>query len=86
MILRAWNSWLITLSSPCLLQVSNEFQPNKEPTIGAAFLTQKCRLEDRVLRYEIWDTAGQERFHSLAVRPLNPLRSLPSLTGGLSLN
>jgi Ras-related protein Rab-5C len=50
------------------LKVSNEFQPNKEPTIGAAFLTQKCRLEDRVLRYEIWDTAGQERFHSLAVR------------------
>jgi len=46
--------------------VSNEFQANKEPTIGAAFLTQKCRLEDRVLRYEIWDTAGQERFHSLA--------------------
>jgi hypothetical protein len=52
-----------------LPQVSNEFQANKEPTIGAAFLTQKCRLEDRVLRYEIWDTAGQERFHSLAVRP-----------------
>jgi hypothetical protein len=50
-----------------LRQVSNEFQANKEPTIGAAFLTQKCRLEDRVLRYEIWDTAGQERFHSLAV-------------------
>lgn len=50
-------------------QVSNEFQANKEPTIGAAFLTQKCRLEDRVLRYEIWDTAGQERFHSLAVSP-----------------
>ena len=48
-------------------QVSNDFQANKEPTIGAAFLTQKCRLEDRVLRYEIWDTAGQERFHSLAV-------------------
>jgi Ras-related protein Rab-5C len=47
--------------------VNNEFQANKEPTIGAAFLTQKCRLEDRVLRYEIWDTAGQERFHSLAV-------------------
>lgn len=46
--------------------VNNEFQANKEPTIGAAFLTQKCRLEDRVLRYEIWDTAGQERFHSLA--------------------
>jgi len=53
-------------SSVVLRFVSNEFQPNKEPTIGAAFLTQKCRLEDRTLRYEIWDTAGQERFHSLA--------------------
>jgi small GTP-binding protein len=53
-------------SSVVLRFVSNEFQSNKEPTIGAAFLTQKCRLEDRVLRYEIWDTAGQERFHSLA--------------------
>ncbi|KAG8932431.1 hypothetical protein FRC03_011927 [Tulasnella sp. 419] len=53
-------------SSIVMRFVSNEFQANKEPTIGAAFLTQKCRLEDRVLRYEIWDTAGQERFHSLA--------------------
>ncbi|KAG2023318.1 GTP-binding protein ypt5 [Coprinopsis cinerea AmutBmut pab1-1] len=53
-------------SSVVLRFVNNEFQPNKEPTIGAAFLTQKCRLEDRILRYEIWDTAGQERFHSLA--------------------
>ena len=62
-------------------QVSDEFQPNKEPTIGAAFLTQKCRLEDRVLRYEIWDTAGQERFHSLAVRPPT---SFPSNTRRLT--
>ena len=58
-------------SNILLPQVNNEFQPNKEPTIGAAFLTQKCRLEDRVLRYEIWDTAGQERFHSLAVCSLH---------------
>jgi Ras family len=58
--------FLHTLSTRSI-QVSNEFQANKEPTIGAAFLTQKCRLDDRVLRYEIWDTAGQERFHSLAV-------------------
>ena len=59
--------------------MSNEFQANKEPTIGAAFLTQKCRLEDRVLRYEIWDTAGQERFHSLAVRIYSLIRlSLPA--------
>jgi GTPase SAR1 family protein len=25
---------------------------------------QKCRLEDKVIKFEIWDTAGQERFHS----------------------
>jgi len=53
-------------SSVVMRFVQNDFSENKEPTIGAAFLTQKCRLEDRVLRYEIWDTAGQERFHSLA--------------------
>jgi len=53
-------------SSIVMRFVNNEFQANKEPTIGAAFLTQRCRIDDRVLRYEIWDTAGQERFHSLA--------------------
>jgi small GTP-binding protein len=51
---------------PVSFQVNNEFSANKEPTIGAAFLTQRCRIDDRTLRYEIWDTAGQERFHSLA--------------------
>ena len=34
--------------------------------IGAAFLTQKCQIESRTVKFEIWDTAGQERFHSLA--------------------
>ncbi|KAJ3193319.1 hypothetical protein HK101_005040 [Irineochytrium annulatum] len=53
-------------SSLVLRFVNNEFQENKEPTIGAAFLTQKCRFEDKVIKFEIWDTAGQERFHSLA--------------------
>ncbi|EGG05782.1 uncharacterized protein MELLADRAFT_77996 [Melampsora larici-populina 98AG31] len=53
-------------SSVVLRFVQNDFQENKEPTIGAAFLTQKCRLEDKVIKFEIWDTAGQERFHSLA--------------------
>ncbi|OAQ24094.1 ras-domain-containing protein [Linnemannia elongata AG-77] len=53
-------------SSLVLRFVNDEFQLNKEPTIGAAFLTQKCRLEDKVIKFEIWDTAGQERFHSLA--------------------
>ena len=46
--------------------VQDDFQENREPTIGAAFLTQRCRLEDRLIKFEIWDTAGQERFHSLA--------------------
>jgi small GTP-binding protein len=34
--------------------------------IIAAFLTQKCNLKDKTIKFEIWDTAGQERFHSLA--------------------
>ena len=77
--------------------VNNDFQENKEPTIGgksrlpfacrghpfrpqrvietrsdtglsptAAFLTQKCTLPTRTIKFEIWDTAGQERFASLA--------------------
>lgn len=53
-------------SSIVLRFVSNDFQENKEPTIGAAFLTQKCTIGDKTIKYEIWDTAGQERFHSLA--------------------
>lgn len=53
-------------SSLVLRFVNNDFQENKEPTIGAAFLTQKCNLETRIIKFEIWDTAGQERFASLA--------------------
>lgn len=53
-------------SSLVLRFVSDEFQENKEPTIGAAFLTQKCQLTNRTIKFEIWDTAGQERFASLA--------------------
>ncbi|KAJ1807580.1 Vacuolar protein sorting-associated protein 21, partial [Coemansia sp. RSA 2599] len=46
-------------SSLVLRFVNDEFQENKEPTIGV-------RLDDTVLKLDIWDTAGQERFHSLA--------------------
>ncbi|CAB4383980.1 unnamed protein product [Rhizophagus irregularis] len=53
-------------SSIILRFASNIFQENLEPTVGAAFMTQKCRLEDKIIKFEIWDTAGQERFHSLA--------------------
>jgi len=53
-------------SSLVMRFVNNDFQENKEPTIGAAFLTQKCNLPTRTIKFEIWDTAGQERFASLA--------------------
>ena len=53
-------------SSLVLRFTANEFQENKEPTIGAAFLAQKCDVGDRTIKFEVWDTAGQERFHSLA--------------------
>ncbi|GME67938.1 unnamed protein product [[Candida] boidinii] len=53
-------------SSLVLRFVSNDFQENKEPTIGAAFLTQRCTIGDKIIKFEIWDTAGQERFASLA--------------------
>lgn len=53
-------------SSLVLRFVSNDFQENKEPTIGAAFLTQRCTIGDRNIKFEIWDTAGQERFALLA--------------------
>ncbi|KAF0515747.1 ras-domain-containing protein [Gigaspora margarita] len=53
-------------SSLVLRFVNNDFQENKESTIGAAFLTQKCRFEDKVIKFEIWVTSGQERFNSLA--------------------
>ncbi|GAB7339688.1 hypothetical protein MBLNU457_6264t1 [Dothideomycetes sp. NU457] len=53
-------------SSLVLRFVNNDFQPNKEPTIGAAFLTKKISLPSRTIKFEIWDTAGQERFASLA--------------------
>ncbi|KAI8394228.1 ras family-domain-containing protein [Radiomyces spectabilis] len=53
-------------SSLVLRFVNREYQENREPTIGAAFLTQKCFVNNRSIKLEIWDTAGQERFHSLA--------------------
>ena len=38
----------------------------KSFTWDANAVQQRCRLEDRLIKFEIWDTAGQERFHSLA--------------------
>jgi len=44
----------------------SSFSDSPPPSSPAAFLTQKCELADRAIKFEIWDTAGQERFHSLA--------------------
>ena len=48
-------------SSVVLRFVSNSFEPNKEPTIGAAFLTQKCRLEDKVIKFEMCVVVGRAK-------------------------
>lgn len=53
-------------SSLVIRFANDEFQDNREPTIGAAFLTQKIILDDKTIKCEIWDTAGQERFATLA--------------------
>lgn len=53
-------------SSIVLRFVSNDFSDNKEPTIGAAFLTQRVNMGNQTIKFEIWDTAGQERFALLA--------------------
>jgi len=44
----------------------DQFIPNSQPTIGAAFCTKKNLIEGKVFRFNIWDTAGQERFRALA--------------------
>ena len=52
-------------SSIVLNFVKNEFNPNEESTIGAAFLTKTVFLQGNAVKFEIWDTAGQERYYSL---------------------
>ena len=46
--------------------VRQEFYEDQEPTIGAAFQTQKLEFDDFFVNMEMWDTAGQERYKSLA--------------------
>lgn len=50
---------------PILDFARQDQQTNVHP-FKAAFLTQKCNLPTRTIKFEIWDTAGQERFASLA--------------------
>lgn len=46
--------------------VRQEFSPNQEATIGAAFLAQTHVTDTGTVKFEVWDTAGQERYRSLA--------------------
>ncbi|KAJ3429217.1 ras-related protein rab-5c [Anaeramoeba flamelloides] len=43
-----------------------QFFENREPTIGASYLTKSISINSRDLKLQIWDTAGQERYQSLA--------------------
>ncbi|KEG15152.1 ras-related protein rab-5 [Trypanosoma grayi] len=63
-------------SSIALRFARNEFHPNQETTVGAAFLSRSVTVPPSSaapeataggsVKYEIWDTAGQERYRSLA--------------------
>nr|CCC94327.1 ras-related protein rab-5 [Trypanosoma congolense IL3000] len=68
-------------SSIALRFARNEFSPNQETTIGAAFLSRSVTVTPATqstngavvaagasgtVKFEIWDTAGQERYRSLA--------------------
>ncbi|KAM0747734.1 hypothetical protein T439DRAFT_328395 [Meredithblackwellia eburnea MCA 4105] len=54
-------------SSLVLQFVKGQFDDYRESTIGAAFLTQTVKVDEKGwVKFEIWDTAGQERYKSLA--------------------
>src|ERR1700710_2184163 len=50
----------------CIKRIGNQAAIRLTIACAAAFLTQKCNLPTRTIKFEIWDTAGQERFASLA--------------------
>lgn len=55
------------MSNPVPMRdMSNISKSANDRLCSAAFLTQKCSLPTRTIKFEIWDTAGQERFASLA--------------------
>lgn len=46
--------------------ITEEFDPEIQNTIGAAFVTKTVETDGENVKFQIWDTAGQERFRSLA--------------------
>ena len=49
-----------------LMQFSqNEFDMNKENTVGVEFGNQIIDVDEQITKLQIWDTAGQEIFKSI---------------------
>ena len=53
-------------SSIMVNMVLRSFENDKDPTLGAAYMSRTLNLSNKSIKFNIWDTAGQERFHSLA--------------------
>lgn len=51
--------------------VTQTFQPNRDCTIGASFMTKTLSYGDNNIKFQIWDTAGQERYQGIA-REMKP--------------
>ena len=45
--------------------VHGKFIEEHKATIGADFVTQELKIDDKIITLQMWDTAGQERFQSL---------------------
>lgn len=52
-------------SSLVIRFVKKQFFEYQEATIGASFMTESLKFDNRHVKLEIWDTAGQERYRSL---------------------
>lgn len=46
--------------------VSDSFNQESGPTLGASFLSKEITVDSHTIKFNIWDTAGQERYHALA--------------------
>ena len=45
--------------------VHDKFEDFVSSTIGAAFISKKINIDDKIIKLDFWDTAGQERYRSL---------------------
>ena len=45
--------------------VHDKFEDFVSSTIGAAFISKKITIDDKIIKLDFWDTAGQERYRSL---------------------